>query len=278
MGKKINDWLLKIDNLSVNFQSQNEPPTVGTRCVNLSVAKGKITALVGESGSGKSVTALSIMDLLPDNGIIIQGEIHLSGKDIGSMASGARRKFLTKEAAMIFQDPFSALDPLYTVKYQLMEAIKIHFPGISKYQAREKMIEILCKMNFLHPEEILKKYPFQLSGGMCQRIMIAMAMLGEPKLLIADEPTTALDVTVQSKILSEIQFLQQEMDMGVLLITHDLGVVAEIADDVFIIKDGCTVEYGNVYQIFHCPQHEYTRSLIGAVKKLPLEDKLCSNH
>ena len=260
---KENKILLEIKDLKVDFEVKNQW-IEAVKSSNVKVWEGKTTALVGESGSGKSVTMMAAVDLLESNGVVKNGEIYLMEEEIGNFSKKKKRKYLTDNVSMIFQDPFDSLDPLYKVGYQLMEVINIHYK-VGKKEGRDMINHILRQMNFDYPEKIVKKYPFQLSGGMCQRIMIAMAMLGKPKVLIADEPTTALDVTVQACILGEIKKFQEKSKMGVLFITHDLSVVAEIADYVFIMKDGYTVESGDVKEVFYNPKHPYTKALISSI-------------
>lgn len=263
MQSKQTNEVLRIKNLQVDFKLYNEVFHV-VRDVNITVKKGKITALVGESGSGKSVTSLAVMDLLDRNACIKSGEIFVAGMDTRKVGKKERRKICTDHIGIIFQDPEDSLDPLYTVGNQLIESVRIH-KKTSKKKSYKIAVELLQSMQFSNPEMIMRKYPFELSGGMCQRIMIAIAIIGQPHLLIADEPTTALDVTVQAYILKQIQKMSKDTDMGVLFITHDLGVVAEIANDIFIMKNGVIVESGTVEEIFHNPQQEYTKTLIQAI-------------
>jgi ABC-type dipeptide/oligopeptide/nickel transport system ATPase component len=245
--------MFSIKNLRISFDGEN----LVVKNVNLSIEKRKITALVGESGCGKSVTALSIMNLLSKNiskscdQLIIDGEI----KSLYSY----RKKF-----GIIFQDAVGALNPVYTVGNLLIEIARTKL-DISKTKAYELVIQKLREFSFESPKEIMRQYSFELSGGMCQRIMIIMAMLGNPDYLIADEPTTALDVTVQFQILKRIVELKNKNNTGILFITHDLGVVAEIADFVYIMKAGEIVEYNDVENIFINPKHHYTEELINSI-------------
>ncbi len=232
--------------------------------VDLSVKKGRITALVGESGSGKSVTSLAMMGLLPSNVLQAEGQVWADGEELLSLKKKERLKKNGAKMGMIFQDPVDSLNPLYSVGNQMIEGIRQH-QKISKEQAREKAIAQLKAVNLSNPEYLMKKYPFELSGGMCQRVMIAIAMSLEPDYLIADEPTTALDVTVQRQILTEVYRMSKEKNVGVLFITHDLGVVAEIADEVYIMQDGKMVESGDVFQIFEHPACEYTKILLNSI-------------
>lgn len=231
--------------------------------LNLVARTGKITALVGESGSGKSTVALAVMGIQDKNAVISNGEIYLAGTDILSMPKKGLRSYISNHAGIIFQDPIDSLNPLLTVGEQLVEAVLIH-EKITKKQAFTIALNQLLAVSLPQPEELMKKYPFMLSGGMCQRVMIAIASVFRPSLLIADEPTTALDVTVQAQILHQLDSMRKREGTAILLITHDLGVVAEIADDVCVMKDGYIVESGTVDDIFSNPQHRYTRQLLAA--------------
>ncbi|AAM06824.1 TPA: nickel import ATP-binding protein NikD [Methanosarcina acetivorans] len=231
--------------------------------LNLVAKMGKITALVGESGSGKSTVALAVMGIQDKNAIISSGEIYLAGMDVLSIPKKDMRSYISNHAGIIFQDPIDSLNPLLTIGEQLMETILIH-EKITKKQARAIALNQLLAVSLPQPEELMKKYPFMLSGGMCQRVMIAIASVFHPPLLIADEPTTALDVTVQAQILYQLDSMRKRDGTAILLITHDLGVVAEIADEVCIMKDGQIVERGTVDDIFYNPQNMYTRKLLAA--------------
>ena len=232
--------------------------------VSLTVERGKISVIVGESGSGKSVTSLAIMDLLSKNGRITGGEILVDGTELRKRSRKERQKLLGTKLGMIFQDPVGALDPLFTIENQMGEGLRKHL-GLTRQQARERSAEVLRSLNLQDPEYLLTKYPFELSGGMCQRVMIAIAMSLTPSYLIADEPTTALDVTVQKQILQEIYTLSRDNGVGILFITHDLGVVAEIADMIYVMKDGEIVERGTPEQVFFEPKDQYTKRLLDAV-------------
>ncbi len=238
---------LRVSNLTIDFSEKKRNKNV-VKNVNLNIERGKITALVGESGSGKTVTSLAIMGILPENGSITGGKIDKNSYRL----------------AMIFQNPYTSLDPLFTVGQQMVEIIRENF-HVNKKNAQKEAVSYLESVNLPNPESIMERYPFELSGGMCQRVMIAAAMALKPDFLIADEPTTALDVTVQSQIMKEIYDLSREKNTGVLFITHDLGVVAEIADYVYIMKNGQIMEENTVYDIFENPQHEYTRELISSI-------------
>ena len=261
--EQLKNDVLKVKRLHVEFQTSHGI-VHAVKDVSLEIMRGRIHALVGESGSGKSVTSLTIMNLLAGNGKVISGDVTLNEKSILNLSGKEKRQLYGDRIGMIFQDPTAALDPLFTVEQLLLEGLRKH-RRMSKKQAREIALESLRMMNLRDPEELMKKKPYELSGGMCQRVMIAIAMSMKPDYLIADEPTTALDVTVQKQILEEIYQLSRKENLGVLFITHDLGVVAEIADDVSIMKDGEIVESGTVEEIFYHPQHSYTKKLLDAV-------------
>lgn len=255
--------VLEIEHLSVSFGTGKNAEKV-VDDVSLYVEKGKITVLIGESGCGKSVTASCIMNLLDPNGHIRSGKICVNGKDVRSLNKRQLVDFRGKDVGMIFQNASEALNPLLTIETLIAEGILAH-KKISKKEAYEESLKLLKKMRLSSSESILKKYPYELSGGMCQRIMIAIAMAMQPPLLIADEPTTALDVTIQANILNEICEMAKMSQTGVLFITHDLGIVAEIADYVYVMRNGKIVEQGDAYSIFQNPRHEYTKELIGSV-------------
>lgn len=228
---------------------------------SLTVRAGRITALVGESGSGKSATALSIMGLIDAPGRITAGEIVWNGRELRSGPSREWKKCRGREMSMIFQDPMNALNPVLPIGRQLTETIRCHL-RVSPTEARSLAIRQLQRAGLPDAESLLSRYAFELSGGMCQRIMIALALVSGAKLLIADEPTTALDVSVQAQILGELDRVRREDDVGILLITHDLGVVAELADDVYVMRAGKIVEYGDVLSVFDRPCHTYTQELL----------------
>jgi peptide/nickel transport system ATP-binding protein len=232
--------------------------------------RGMTLGIVGESGSGKSVTSLSIMGLHKEGTAHITGEIMLNGRNLVGMGRESVRALRGKDMAMIFQDPLSAMHPYYTVGNQIVEAYRIHH-DVSKQVARKHAIEMLDRVGIPNPDSRVDDYPHQFSGGMRQRAMIAMALSCDPELLIADEPTTALDVTVQAQILDLIRDLQQEFNSAVIIITHDLGVVAELADDILVMYAGRAVEYGNADDIFTEPQHPYTWGLLGSMPRLDRE-------
>ena len=254
---------LQIRNLQVDFETAHGI-VHAVKGVDLTVRKGQITALVGESGSGKSVTSLAVMSLLARNGRIAGGQILYGDRDLLTLSGKERRKMNGTVFSMIFQDPSGSLDPLFTIEDQMTEGILAH-RRISRGEARKQCLDYLRAVNLRDPEALLRARPHELSGGMCQRVMIAIAMALQPDFLIADEPTTALDVTVQKQILKKIWHLSRDQGMGILFITHDLGVVAEIADTVSIMQDGAIVESGPVLEIFENPRHPYTRQLLQAI-------------
>ncbi len=267
--------LLEIDELKVGFHTE-AGLLRAVDGVSFSLEKGRTLGLVGESGCGKSVTASSILRLVPvPPGEILGGAIRFNGVDILRLPAKDLPSIRGKDVAMIFQDPMTSLNPVYTIEKQLGEVLKLRF-GLDRNAARARAIGILAKVGIADPESRLTNYPHELSGGMKQRVMIAMALACEPHLLIADEPTTALDVTVQAQILNLIRALQKDTGAAVLFITHDMGVVAEMCDDVAVMYAGRIVERGDVHAIFKRSQHPYTKGLLkslpqkGAVKKAAL--------
>jgi peptide/nickel transport system ATP-binding protein len=238
--------------------------------LSFGVDRGKTLGIVGESGSGKSVTSMSVMGLHKKGSARISGEILLDGKDLITSTREEVRRMRGKRMAMIFQDPLSAMHPYYTVGNQIVEAYRIH-NDVSAKQARRHAIDMLDRVGIPEPDQRVDAYPHQYSGGMRQRAMIAMALSCDPDLLIADEPTTALDVTVQAQILDLIRDLQREFNSAVIIITHDLGVVAELADDILVMYAGRAVEYGTADQIFNDPEHPYTWGLLGSMPRLDRE-------
>ena len=260
------DSLLKVDGLQVQFQTKKGVNT-SVDGVSFSIGKGEILGIVGESGCGKSVTSLSILQLLGTNAKISQGSIKLSGRELLGLSEEEMCKLRGNEIAMIFQDPMTALNPTLTIGEQLIEPLVIH-QGYSKADARKEAVEVLKKVGIAAPEKRMKEYPHQLSGGMRQRVMIAMAVSCAPKLLIADEPTTALDVTIQAQILELMLELRQNMETAIILITHDMGVVAETADNILVLYAGKVVEYGSVKDIFNAPKHPYTQGLLSSIPPL----------
>jgi dipeptide transport system ATP-binding protein len=259
--------LIDIHDLQVAFGTPARPLTA-VEGVDLSIDVGEIVGIVGESGSGKSVTALALMGLVDFPGRVLAERLAFAGRDLLAMRSAERRALAGRDLAMIFQDPHASLDPCYTVGYQLDEAIRLHgspSERASTTTRRERALALMREVEIPEPQERLLAYPHQLSGGMAQRVMIAIAIAGRPQLLIADEPTTALDVTVQAQVLALLMRLRDEHRMAILLITHDLAVVAETADRVVVMYAGQVMETGNVPQLFDAPRHPYTRALLDAL-------------
>lgn len=268
-----NDVVLSVRNLETEFQTDDGAVQV-LHGVSFDVRKGRTLGLVGESGCGKSVTSMSIMGLLPKPyGRIIGGEILYRGKDLVTLPAEEMYAMRGDRISIIFQDPMTALNPVHTVGKQLMEVLKLHRPDLDSKARREHALEMLKKVRIPMPEKRLDEYPHNLSGGMRQRVMIAMALACKPEILICDEPTTALDVTVQASILQLINELQEETGMAVIFITHDLGVVAEICDDVAVMYGGKIVEYADVFELFDAPKHPYTERLMGLMPSLDHEPK-----
>ena len=234
--------------------------------VSITMKEGEVLGIVGESGSGKSVTAYSLMGLTADNGKIVGGEVIFNGHKIHEMKEKEIRAIRGREISIIFQDPMTSLNPVYTVGNQIEEAVRVHGDK-SRAEAKERAKELLTLVGINEPEKRLKQYPHELSGGMRQRVMIAIALACEPKLLIADEPTTALDVTIQAQILDLMNELKKKLSMGIILITHDLGVVASMCDNVAVMYAGEIVEYGTADDIFYNPCHEYTKGLLKSIPK-----------
>ncbi|MGA0614451.1 ABC transporter ATP-binding protein [Paracoccus sp. KR1-242] len=256
------EHLLEVSNLSVEFHTAIGA-VKAVQDVSFHLDRGETLAILGESGSGKSVSASAIMNLIDmPPGRITGGQIRFDGKDLLTMTDGARREINGRRIAMIFQDPLSHLNPVYTVGWQIVETMTTH--GIPRDQAQAEALRLVTRVGLPEPQAALAKYPHQFSGGQRQRLMIAMALAMKPDVLIADEPTTALDVTVQAEVLALLQELQRETGMGVLIITHDLGVVAEIADRVVVMNAGVVVESGTAAEVYANPRHPYTRKLIGA--------------
>jgi len=266
-GEKI----LEVKNLCTSFfTDMGEVKAVDN--VSFDVFKGKTIGIVGESGCGKSVTSLSIMRLIPKPpGKIVSGQILYRGKDLVQQSMSEMREIRGNEISMIFQEPMTSLNPVFTVGFQIIEAIVLH-AGISKSAALDKAIDMLKLVGIPAPEKRVHDYPHQLSGGMRQRVMIAMALSCNPQILIADEPTTALDVTIQAQILDLLRDLQQKVGLGLILITHDLGVIAEMAHEVMVMYAGQVIEKGSVERIFAHPSHPYTRGLLNSIPTLTKDD------
>ncbi|WP_137285045.1 ABC transporter ATP-binding protein [Halorussus salinisoli] len=255
--------LLSVENLHVRFDTE-EGAVQAVDGVSLEIQAGEIVGLVGESGCGKSVTSLSLMDLVESPGTIQEGSIQFKGDELLEMSDEEIRSVRGDEISMVFQEPSSALNPVFDVGWQVGEPLRVH-RGLSESASRQRAVELMTRVGIPSPEERVDDYPHQFSGGMKQRAMISMALANEPDLLIADEPTTALDVTIEAQILDLIEELNEEIGMAVLLITHDLGVVAEICDRVAVMYAGRIVEYGDVEDIFLDPRHPYTKGLVSCV-------------
>ena len=255
--------LLEVSDLRTSFFTDaGEVKAVNGVSYNLD--RGKVLGIVGESGSGKSVSAYSIMQILAGTGKIVGGSIKLDGQELVNAGEGVMKTVRGNKISIIFQDPMTSLNPTYTIGHQLMEAITLHTDR-DKAQAKERAIEMLRLVNINEPEKRMNQYPFEFSGGMRQRIMIAMALACEPDILIADEPTTALDVTIQAQILELMKSLQEELGMAIIMITHDLGVVAQLCDEVIVMYAGSICEQGTADEIFYNPCHEYTKGLIRSI-------------
>ncbi len=239
--------------------------------VSFSMEEGEVLGIVGESGSGKSVTAYSIMGLTAYPGKLIGGTIRFNGHQVDQMTEREFRKMRGNEVSIIFQDPMTSLNPVYTIGNQIMEVIRLHTDKTPE-QAKDRARELLELVGINEPEKRLKQYPHEFSGGMRQRVMIAIALACEPKLLIADEPTTALDVTIQAQILELMQELRKKLGMSIIMITHDLGVVASMCERIAVMYAGHIVEYGTTDEIFYEPSHEYTKGLINSIPKLTTEE------
>ena len=255
--------LLQVKDLHTSFKiDSGEVHAVNGISFNLE--KGKVLGIVGESGSGKSVTAYSILRILVEPGKITGGQILFNGEDIVKFDKAKMRAFRGNRISIIFQDPMTSLNPVYTVGNQLMEAILLHTPR-NREEARARAVEMLTLVGVNDPEKRLKQYPHELSGGMRQRVMIAMALACEPDILIADEPTTALDVTIQAQILELMQDLQKKMGMSIIMMTHDLGVIADMCDEIIVMYAGGVCERGTADEIFYNPCHEYTKGLLHSI-------------
>ena len=258
--------LLEVNDLHTSFFT----PAGEVKAVNgvsFYLDHGKVLGIVGESGSGKSVTAYSIMQILEKTGKIVSGSVKFDGQELVGIGEAGMKKIRGNKISIIFQDPMTSLNPTYTIGHQLMEAIRLH-TNRNKKEAWDRAVEMLRLVNVNEPEKRMKQYPFEFSGGMRQRVMIAMALACEPDILIADEPTTALDVTIQAQILELMQSLQKEMGMAIIMITHDLGVVAQLCDEVIVMYAGSICEQGTADEIFYNPKHEYTKGLLRSIPTL----------
>jgi peptide/nickel transport system ATP-binding protein len=259
--------LLEVSHLRVSFATE-EGIVQAVDDVSFTVDEGEIVAIVGESGSGKSVTAMTLMGLTRSPNAKFDGSATLKGQELITASDSELRKIRGSQIAMVFQDPMSSLDPVYKIGDQIAEQIRAHDKGISKAQAVDKVIELMSRVGIPRAAERVRSYPHEFSGGMRQRVMIAMALSCSPKLLIADEPTTALDVTIQAQILRELAQLRDETGAGIILVTHDLGVVADVADKVIVMYGGRVVEQGTLDELFYDPQHPYTWGLLGSITRL----------
>ncbi|MCE7791679.1 ABC transporter ATP-binding protein [Salipaludibacillus sp. CUR1] len=270
-----NNQLLNVNQLKTHFFTENGTvPSVDG--VSFTVNKGELVAIVGESGSGKSVTSLSIMGLVEDPGKIVGGEILFEEKDLAKYSNRQMRKIRGNDIAMIFQEPLTSLNPVFTIGNQLREAILQH-QNVDKATAKKMSIDMLKQVGIPRADKVYNSFPHSLSGGMRQRVMIAMALSCNPKLLIADEPTTALDVTIQAQILELMKDLVKKMDTAIVLITHDLGVVAELVDRVVVMYAGQVVEQADVFSLFKDPKHPYTQGLLDSTPKIQdLDEELVS--
>ncbi|HCE3311864.1 ABC transporter ATP-binding protein [Vibrio parahaemolyticus] len=263
-----NDVILSVKDLEVEFITDDGPVKV-LHGVNFDVRAGRTLGLVGESGSGKSVTSMSIMGLLPKPyGNIVNGEVNYRGTNLVSLPAEEMYAMRGDRISIIFQDPMTALNPVHTIGRQLCEVLELHRPELGKKEREFYAVEMLAKVKIPMPEKRLNEYPHNLSGGMRQRVMIAMALACKPDILICDEPTTALDVTVQASILELMNELQEETGMAMIFITHDLGVVAEVCDDVAVMYGGRIVEKAEIFELFDNPQHPYTERLMGLMPSL----------
>ncbi|WP_122521984.1 ABC transporter ATP-binding protein [Pannonibacter phragmitetus] len=264
--------LLEIRNLRVEFDTA-KGPFRALDGVDYTVEAGEVLAIVGESGSGKSVAMLATMGLLPDTATITADKMEFEGRDMRKLSAAERRKVIGKDISMIFQEPIASLNPCFTVGFQLNEALKVH-TGLSGSARKARVLELMKAVGIPEPERRVNSFPHQMSGGQCQRVMIAMAIACAPKLLIADEPTTALDVTIQKQILDLLMKLQKDSGMALIMITHDMGVVAETADRVIVQYQGRKMEESDVLTLFEAPKHPYTRALLSALPENATGDRL----
>jgi len=263
--------LLKVENLHVHFKTE-DGIIKAVNGVNFELFSGETLAIVGESGSGKTVTALSTIRLLDENGWISEGKIRYKDIDVLALSDNQLRKIRGKEISMIFQEPMTALNPVFTIGDQIIESLELHL-DMGKQEARNRAIELLTKVGIPEPERRIDQYPHELSGGMRQRAMIAMALSCNPSILIADEPTTALDVTIQAQILELMKELQKEFQMSIIFITHDLGVVAELADRAIVMYGGEVVESADIITIFKKPRHPYTWGLMNSIPRIDRDEE-----
>jgi nickel transport system ATP-binding protein len=264
--------VLQVRDLHVQVNSKNGAATL-VQDINFELKRGKVLGLVGESGCGKTITSMSILQLLDRKTTKIDGSIELQGHELNGLNEKEMRKIRGKDIAFIMQNPMNAFTPVFTIGHQFIETIRSHTKW-NKKQATELAIEAMCQVNLPNPDKLLKYYPFQLSGGMLQRVMIAIAACLHPAVIIADEPTTALDVNNQKKVLYHLDKIRSEHGSAILLISHDLGVIAEMADEVAVMQNGRIVEKADVFQLFDEPQHEYTKILLNARSVLPLDESV----
>ena len=262
----MSEYLLEVKNLHTSFFT-DAGEVQAVNGVSFNLEKGKILGIVGESGSGKSVTAYSIMSILADTGKVTEGEIYYKGENVLEYDKKRIHSFRGKNVSIIFQDPMTSLNPVFTIGNQLEEAILLHTKR-NKREAKEHAVKMLELVGVNEPRKRVKQYPYELSGGMRQRVMIAMALACEPDILIADEPTTALDVTIQAQILELMQELQDKLGMAIILVTHDLGVIAEMCDEIIVMYGGRVCERGTADDIFYNPSHEYTKGLLHSIPNI----------
>ena len=259
--------LLEVEDLRVSFATE-DGIVRAVDGVSFSVAPGEVLAIVGESGSGKSVTAMTLMGLTRGPNARIEGRATFAGKDLISASERDLQHIRGASMAMVFQDPMSSLNPVYRIGHQIVEQIRVHDRNVSRAQAMARAVELMERVGIPRAAERLRSYPHEFSGGMRQRVMIAMALSCSPKLLIADEPTTALDVTIQAQILEELRTLREQTDAGIILVTHDLAVVADIADRIVVMYSGRVVEQGTLDEIFYDPMHPYSWGLLGSITRV----------
>ena len=265
-----NKNLVEVKNLEVSFFTY-AGEVKAVRGISYNLKPGEVMGIVGESGSGKSVSSYGLMGIIPEPGKVIGGRILFEGRDVTAMSEKELLKIRGKDISMIFQDPMTPLNPLFTIGNQIEESLRKH-TSLDKDQRQKRMVELLTLVGINQPEKRLKQYPHEFSGGMRQRVMIAMALACDPKLLIADEPTTALDVTIQAQILELLKELKDKIHMGIVFITHDLGVVSDICDSISVMYAGTIVESGSSDQIFYEPRHPYTWGLLASVPKIDTDE------
>jgi len=270
MAEEIKNPLLQVKDLEVSFFT-NAGEVKAVRKISYDLKFGEVIGIVGESGSGKSVSSYALMGIIPEPGKVIGGDIIFDGEKILEKTEGDLQKIRGKDVGMIFQDPMTSLNPVFTVGHQIEESLKRH-TELNKIQRTERIIELLKLVGINQPEKRVKQYPHEFSGGMRQRIMIAMSLACNPKLLIADEPTTALDVTIQAQIIELLKELKEKINMSIIFITHDLGVVADICDKIAVMYAGTVVERGSVEEIFYKPQHPYTKGLLKSIPRVDSDE------